>query len=134
MLGIEARFPYVPGSEGAGSIAGVGGKVSRFRIGDRVYAPGFLNPEGGFYAEFVAVDADCVSFVPASLTTEEASVIPGAGITALHGLVDILELKPGESVAVFGASGGVGHVAVQLAKQLGARSSRSHPEATAWPW
>jgi NADPH:quinone reductase-like Zn-dependent oxidoreductase len=121
MLGIEARFPYVLGSEGAGSIAGVGEKVSRFRVGDRVYAPGFLNPKGGFYAEFVAVDADYVSFVPASLTTEEASVLPGAGITALRGLVDVLELKPGESVAVFGASGGVGHVAVQLAKQMGAR-------------
>ena len=121
MLGIEVRFPYVPGSEGAGSIAGVGEKVSRFRVGDRVYAPGFLNPKGGFYAEFVAVDADYVSFVPASLTTEEASVLPGAGITALRGLVDVLKLKPGESVAVFGASGGVGHVAVQLAKQMGAR-------------
>ena len=121
MLGIEVRFPYVPGSEGAGSIAGVGEKVSRFRVGDRVYAPGFLNPKGGFYAEFVAVDADYVSFVPASLTTGEASVLPGAGITALRGLVDVLKLKPGESVAVFGASGGVGHVAVQLAKQMGAR-------------
>lgn len=121
MLGIEARFPYVLGSEGAGSIASVGEGVSRFRTGDRVYAPGFLNPKGGFYAAFAAVDADCVSFVPAGLTAEQASVISGAGITALRGLADVLDLRRGESVAVFGASGGVGHVAVQLARQMGAR-------------
>lgn len=121
MLGIEARFPYVLGAEGAGTIADVGEKVSRFRIGDRVYAPGFLNPKGGFYAEFVAVDADCVSFVPASLTTEEASVLSGAGITALRGLVDVLDIRQDDSVAIFGASGGIGHVAVQFAKAMGAR-------------
>lgn len=121
MLGIETRFPYVLGSEGAGSIASVGEGVSRFKTDDHVYAPEFLNPKGGFYAEFAAVDAGYVSLTPEDLTAEQASVISGAGITALRGLADVLNLGRGESVAVFGASGGVGHVAVQLARQMGAR-------------
>ena len=64
MLGIEPRFPYILGSEGAGTIAAGGERVSRFEVGDRVYALGFLNPKGGFYAEYAAVDAGVVSPIP----------------------------------------------------------------------
>jgi NADPH:quinone reductase len=121
MLGIEPQFPYVLGSEGAGVVAAVGESVSRFKKGDRVYAAGFLNPKGGFYAEYAAVKAELVSHVPDGLTTEQAGVMSGVAITALRGLDDTLRLKPGESVMIFGASGGVGHMAVQLAKRMGAR-------------
>ncbi len=120
MLGIEPSFPYVLGSEGAGVIVAVGEQVGRFKKGDQVYAAGFLNPKGGFYAEYVAVNADLVSCVPGQLTTEQAGVMSGVAITALRGLDDTLDIRPGESVAVVGASGGVGHVAVQLAKRMGA--------------
>ncbi|WP_437735096.1 quinone oxidoreductase family protein [Sorangium sp. So ce1335] len=121
MLGREPRFPYVLGSEGAGRVAAVGEQVGRFREGDRVYALGFLNPSGGFYAEYVAVSADLVASIPGALTVEQAGVMGGVGITALRGLDDTLALKPGESVMIFGASGGVGHMAVQLARRMGAR-------------
>jgi NADPH:quinone reductase len=121
MLGIEPDFPYVLGSEGAGVIAAVGDRVSRFEEGDSVYACAFLNPKGGLYAEYAVVDAGLVSHVPAGLTTEQAGVMSGVAITALRGLDDVLALEQGESVMIFGASGGIGHVAVQLAKRMGAR-------------
>jgi NADPH:quinone reductase-like Zn-dependent oxidoreductase len=121
MLGIEARFPYVLGSEGAGTVAAVGEEVSRFNVGDRVCGVGFLNPKGGFYAEYAAVDADYVSSIPGGLTLEQAAVMGGVGLTALRGLDDVLNVMPGESLMIFGASGGIGHLAVQIAKRMGAR-------------
>lgn len=121
MLGIEPAFPYVLGSEGSGVIAAVGEQVDRFNEGDRVYAAGFLNPKGGFYAEYVAVNAELVSGVPSQLTMEQAGVMSGVSVTALRGLDDTLDVKPSESVVIVGASGGIGHVAVQLAKRKGAR-------------
>lgn len=121
MLGIEPAFPYVLGSEGAGVVVAVGGRVERFRPGDRVYAAGFLNPKGGFYAEYAAVDAGLVSRVPTDLSTGQAGAMSSVALTALRGLDDVLGVQPGESVAVVGASGGVGHVAVQLARRMGTR-------------
>lgn len=121
MLGTNSTFPYILGSEGAGYVHAVGKAVENRHIGERVCAVGFLNPKGGFYAEYVAVDATRVFPVPESWTLAQASVISGIGLTALRGLEDILQLSPGESVLILGASGGVGHVAVQLAKQMGAR-------------
>jgi len=121
MLGIPANFPYVLGSEGAGIVAALGTQVSGLQIGDKVYAAGFLNPKGGFYAEYVSVDSKYVTKVPNQITLKEAAVISGVGITALRGLEDILKLKKGESIMIFGASGGVGHIAVQLARVMGAR-------------
>ena len=121
MFGIEPKFPYVLGTDGAGTVAAVGEQVSRFKEGDRVYAVTLANPKGGFYAEYAAVKADNVSHVPDKLTTEQAGVMPCDAMTALRGLDDTLGLKPGESLMIFGASGGIGHLAVQLAKRMGAR-------------
>ena len=121
MLGTKPRFPYVIGSEGAGTVVDVGKQVDQFQPGDRVYAVALGNPKGGFNAEYTAVKADTVSHVPDDLTTEQAGVMPVDAITALRGLDDTLHLKPGESLMIFGASGGIGHLAIQLAKRLGAR-------------
>ncbi|HEX6037068.1 NADP-dependent oxidoreductase [Longimicrobium sp.] len=121
MLGMEPAFPYVLGSEGAGTVAAVGADVRGFAPGDRVYAIGFLNPKGGFYAEYAAVHTDFVSPLPRALTTEQAAVVGGVGLTALRGLDDVLRIRPGGSVLVLGAGGGIGHVAVQLARQMHAR-------------
>jgi NADPH:quinone reductase-like Zn-dependent oxidoreductase len=121
VFGIEPRFPYVLGSDGAGTVAAVGEKVSRFNKGDRVYAAALANSKGGFYAEYAAVNADTVSHIPAKLTTEQASVLASDALTALRGLDDILRLKQGETLMIFGAGGGIGHLAVQLAKRMGAR-------------
>ncbi|HCB3961721.1 NADP-dependent oxidoreductase [Klebsiella pneumoniae] len=121
MLGTPQKFPYLLGSEGAGTIVKVGGGVLNFHVGDKVYGPGFLNPKGGFYAEYVAIDSQYLSIIPDTLSIQEASTISGVGVTALRGLEDTLHLKKGESILIFGASGGVGHVAIQLAKIMGAK-------------
>ncbi len=121
LFGIEPNFPYVLGTDGAGTVAAVGEQVTRFKKGDRVYAAALANPKGGFYAEYAAVKADNASHVPDKLTTEQAGVMPSDAMTALRGLDDILGLKQGETLMIFGASGGIGHMAVQLAKRMGAR-------------
>ena len=120
VLGRPAKFPYVLGTDGAGTVAAVGGKVKEFKEGDRVYALELGNPKGGFYAEYAAVKAENASIIPGDLTMEQAAVLPTDAITGLQGL-DALELQPDESVMIFGASGGIGHLAVQLAKRMGAR-------------
>lgn len=119
--GGQARFPYVLGTDGAGTVVDVGRQVRGFKKGDRVYAYATMNPKGGFYAEYVAVKASNASPVPGTLTVEQAGAMPADAITALRGLDDMLGLKRGESVMIFGASGGIGHIAVQLAKRMGAR-------------
>src|SRR6266581_4976980 len=121
MFGTKPRFPYVLGSDGAGTVAAVGEKVHRFKEGDRAYAMALTNPKGGFYAEYAVVKADNVSPIPKKLSVEQAGVMPSDALTALRGLDEILKLKKGESLMVFGAGGGIGHLAVQLAKRMGAR-------------
>jgi NADPH:quinone reductase len=120
-FGTHEKFPYVLGTDGAGTVVQVGEQVTGFKEGDRVYAAVLANPKGGFYAEFAAVKADNVSQVPDKLTTEQAGVMPTDALTALQGLDDMLRLKPGETLLIFGAGGGIGHQAVQLAKRMGAR-------------
>jgi len=120
-MGIEPHFPCVLGSDGAGTVTAVGEQVTSLKAGDRVYAYGFMNPKGGFYAEYAAVKAEHAAPIPAKLSIEQAGVMPVDAITALRGLDDVLGLREGESVLIFGASGGVGHLAVQLAKRMGAR-------------
>ena len=120
ITGIQPTFPYVLGTDGAGTIAAVGKDVKRFKEGDRVYAAVLGNPKGGFYAQYAAVNADNVSLIPKQLTVEQAAVLPTDALTALTGLERVLRLKAGESLMVFGASGGVGHLALQLGKRLGA--------------
>jgi NADPH:quinone reductase-like Zn-dependent oxidoreductase len=121
VLGRAPKFPYVLGTDGAGTVAAVGEQVKEFKEGDRVYALELGNPKGGFYAEYAVVKAENASRIPGSLTMEQAAVLPSDALTALKGLEEVLGLEPHESVMIFGASGGIGHLAVQLAKRLGAR-------------
>jgi NADPH2:quinone reductase len=121
MMGLTPRFPYVLGSDGAGTVVDVGENASGFKKGDRVYAMSLANPKGGFYAEYAAVKARDASPIPGRLSVEQAGVLPVDAITALRGLDDTLGLKRGESVLIFGAGGGIGHLAVQLARRMGAR-------------
>ncbi len=111
-------FPRVIGNDGAGEVVAVGSGVRRFHAGDRVYAYSF---EGGFYAEYVAVDEGAVAPMPPGLSVEEAGVLGADGVTALRGLDDQLQLSAGQTLMVYGASGGIGHLAVQLAKRKGAK-------------
>ncbi len=113
----KPRFPYVIGNDGSGTVAAVGKSVSRFKVGDRVYA---YTMAVGFYAEYVAVDEDYVASIPSGLNAAEAGALGADGITALRGLEDQLQLHSGQRLLIYGASGGIGHLAVQLAKRIGA--------------
>ena len=111
-------FPRIIGNDGAGEVVAVGDGARRFRAGDRVYA---YSMEGGFYAEYVALDEDAVAPIPPGLSAEEAGALGADGVTALRGLDDQLHVAAGQALMVYGASGGIGHLAVQLAKRMGAR-------------
>ena len=115
------EFPLVLGSDGAGVVAGLGASVRRFHEGDRVWAYEFINPKGGFYAEYVAVPADHVSLVPERLNLLQAGAAVVTGLTALQGIDVHLDVRSGETALIFGASGAVGSLAVQFARRHGAQ-------------
>lgn len=120
LFGVPSRFPYVLGWDGAGTVAAVGRDVTRFAVGERVYAATVPAERGGCYAEYAVVDAEFVARTPDRLPTEQAAALPWDALTALSGL-DLLDLPPGATLMVFGASGGIGHMAVQLARHRGLR-------------
>ncbi|RKH69149.1 NADP-dependent oxidoreductase [Corallococcus llansteffanensis] len=115
------RFPYVPGTDGAGEVVAVGKAVQDFKEGDRVYGTAFNSAKGGFYAQYTVVKARQAARIPKGLKIEQAAALAADGITALQGLEDHLQLKAGQRLIIFGASGGVGHLALQFAKRLGAK-------------
>ena len=109
------RFPRVPGSDLAGTVVETGSDVDQFEVGDEVF--GMLDPLGaGTYAERVTVQADQAAHVPENITFVEAAGIPLVSLTTLQAYRDHAELSAEERVLVNGASGGVGTVAVQLAR------------------
>jgi NADPH:quinone reductase len=112
-------FPQILGTEGCGTVVAVGARVKRFEVGDEVF--GFAYPEGGFYAEYVALAASKVGRRAARLDDVEAGAVPIIGLTALQGVDDALGLERGETVIVHGASGNVGMIALQFARLRGAR-------------
>jgi NADPH2:quinone reductase len=122
------RFPRVLGSDGAGIVADVGKDVRRFKEGDRVWAYEWGGSKTGFYAEYVAPNEKNVAHAPDALTLIEAGAAAVTGLTALQGVDDHLKLDKSDSILVFGATGAVGSLAVQLAKRTGA-----HVIATASP-
>ncbi len=116
------EFPVVLGRDFVGTVSAVGEGVENVQVGDRVAGviPGVdLGPRTGAFADQVAVTATAVTTVPASVGVEDAAVIGLAGIAA-HDAVEALDVQPGEIMLVSGATGGVGSVAVQLARAAGA--------------
>src|SRR5215467_988098 len=120
-FGMQVNFPHVLGSDGAGTVEEVGDEVHSLKRGDRVYGINLMNPKGGFYAEYAVIKANNAAMIPKALSTRDAGVLAVDGVTALDGLDKTLQLKAGESILILGASGGVGHLAVQLAKRMKAR-------------
>jgi len=121
MFGAEPSFPMVLGSEGAGKVVAVGDNVKDFKIGDLAYGHIWMRvPKGGFYAQYAAIEADAAFPIPSNISPVQAGPLIIDGATALRGLDDTLGVKPGEKLLIFGASGGLGHLAVQLAVRMGA--------------
>ena len=118
---MSPKFPIILGSDGAGTVEAVGEKVSHFKKGDRVYGISFMSPKGGFYAEHVVMKETNAARIPGKLSATQAGAMAVDVLTAYAGLETTLHLKSDESVLIFGASGGIGHMAVQLAKRMGAR-------------
>jgi len=117
------------GADGSGTIAAVDSLVEGFSVGDRVYSYSYGNSSGGFHAEYVSVPADRVGHVPAHLDMKVAGGMPCVALTAQTGL-DILQVKRGQTILVFGASGGVGSLAVWLANLRGATvAGTARPDA-----
>ncbi|MCW3838979.1 NAD(P)-dependent alcohol dehydrogenase [Micromonospora yasonensis] len=108
----------IRGRDFAGRIEAVGTQVRQVRPGDTVF--GDLGDANGAFAEYVCVPETLVAPKPANLTPQQAAALPLAGTTALMGLRDVGRVEPGHRVLINGASGGVGTLAVQLAKALGA--------------
>lgn len=109
-------FPMVLGGDVVGRVAALGPDVEGWRVGDRVGAFTLY----GAYAEYVAVDEETLAPVPEGLDAAEAAVLPGTGPIAA-GILDTARVSPGEFVVVHAAAGGIGHLAVQLARRAGAR-------------
>ncbi|GAA0824083.1 NAD(P)-dependent alcohol dehydrogenase [Streptosporangium amethystogenes subsp. fukuiense] len=112
----------VPGTDVAGQVESVGKNVTRFRPGDEVFGETIRGNQwknGGAFAEYVSVSQDALASKPGNVTFEQAAAVPTSGLIALQNLPEG-RLRPGQSVLVNGAGGGVGSFAVQLAKAYGA--------------
>jgi NADPH:quinone reductase-like Zn-dependent oxidoreductase len=111
------RLPLVPGCDIAGVVEKAGKKVAKLKVGDAVY--GYVR-EGGGYAEYAVATEEEVSPKPKSLSFVAASAVPLAALTAWQALIDGAKLKAGQTVLIHGGSGGVGTMAIQIAKARGA--------------
>src|SRR3989449_212169 len=114
----KPALPYAPGNDGAGVVEQVGPDVNQFKPGDRVYTAGSLS---GTYAEFALCRAEQVHPLPANVSFAQGAAMGTPYATAYRGLFQRAKAKPGETLLVHGASGGVGTAAVQLARARGLR-------------
>lgn len=115
-------LPAILGIDMAGIVEAVGESVTDFKAGDEVYGmTGGIAGVQGSLAEYAAVDADLLALKPKNLSTREAAAIPLIFITAWEGLVDRANVKEGKTVLIHGGAGGVGHIAIQIAKLRGAQ-------------
>ncbi|NUT26589.1 MAG: NADP-dependent oxidoreductase [Streptomyces sp.] len=119
---LEAAFPVVPGWDVSGVVVQPGVSVTEFAVGDEVI--GYVREDflsRGTFAEYVAAPVRTLARKPRNLTWEEAAGLPLVGLTAYQVLLKVLRVKRDETVLVHAAAGGVGSIAVQLARHLGAR-------------
>jgi NADPH:quinone reductase-like Zn-dependent oxidoreductase len=114
------RGPVIPGHEVAGEVAGLGNGTTGLTVGQRVF--GLTDwARDGTLAEYVAVEARNLAPLPATIDHIRGAALPMAGLTAWQALIDHAGLEPGQTVLVHGAGGAVGDLAVQLAREIGAR-------------
>ncbi|WP_258296440.1 NADP-dependent oxidoreductase [Paenibacillus peoriae] len=115
---LPVQLPYVLGADFAGVVTEVGSKVTHFKPGDRVMGIPINN--GGAYADYVAVEENALAIIQPGISFHEAAALPTVGLTAWQSLFKYGKLQPGQRILIHAGAGGVGHIAVQLAKQAGA--------------
>ncbi|NQZ23996.1 MAG: zinc-dependent alcohol dehydrogenase family protein [Colwellia sp.] len=126
----STNLPEILHGDVAGIVIEVGTNVSNFNIGDEVYGmAGGVNGVDGALAEYMLVDARLMAKKPKTLTMKQAAALPLVSITAYEALVEKMNVKAGDNVLIHGATGGVGHIAVQLAKILGANVTSTYSPA-----
>jgi NADPH:quinone reductase-like Zn-dependent oxidoreductase len=113
-------FPLILGMDAAGIVEKVGNKVTKYKAGDPVFAFFTLRAEGG-YAEFVTAKEEEVALKPGTVSFAQAAGVGAAGSTAWEALIDTANLQAGQTVLIHGGSGGVGHLAIQIAKARGVK-------------
>jgi NADPH:quinone reductase-like Zn-dependent oxidoreductase len=113
------KFPRILGLDGSGTIVAKGSRVRRLRVGDEVWA--YAEEVGGFYAQYIVVDASQAGRIPRRMSLRDAGAASVTALTALQAVVDYAEVRRGQTVLVFGATGAVGTMAIQFAKSRGAR-------------
>ncbi|WP_028938768.1 NADP-dependent oxidoreductase [Pseudonocardia spinosispora] len=113
-------LPAVLGWDVAGVVDAVGVGVSRFAVGDPVFGMPWFPRQAGGYAEYVTAPSRQFAARPPALNDIQAAALPLAGLTAWQALVDVAKVTEGQRVLIHAAAGGVGHLAVQIAKSLGA--------------
>ena len=119
---ITRTFPVVPGWDLAGRIVKVGAKVTDWQIGDEVLGLAFTwSIQHGSYAEYCPIDATSITHKPASISFEQAAALPLVSLTAWQALSEFGQLQTGQSVFIQAGAGGVGSVAIPMAKHLGAK-------------
>jgi len=116
--GMTFDFPLILGWDAAGVVSEVGENVTKFKVGDEVFARPAM--ENGTYSEYVAVEEDLVALKPQHVSFEEAASVPLAGLTAWQCIVDFGKIKAGDKILIHAGSGGVGSFGIQIAKSLGA--------------
>ena len=121
MAGLLGNPPVRIGWDVSGVVTAVPPGVTRFRVGDDVFGMPWFPREAGAYAEYVTAPSRHFAAKPHPLSHEEAGVLPLAGLTAWQIVVDTIALEDGADLLVHGAAGGVGHLAVQIAKARGAK-------------
>ncbi len=121
LQGIAPAFPAILHGDVAGTVAAVGEGVSSFQVGDQVYGcAGGVGAYQGALAEYMLADAQLLAHKPKQLSFKEAASLPLVAITAWEALIDRAKVQKGQTVLIHGGSGGVGQIAVQLAKWRGA--------------
>jgi NADPH:quinone reductase-like Zn-dependent oxidoreductase len=132
MARVMGEPPLIVGWDVSGTVVEVGGGVTRFRVGDEVFGMPWFPRQAGAYAEYVTAPSRHFAAKPGVLSHEEAAALPLAGLTAWQIVVDTIQLQEGDDLLIHGAAGGVGHLAVQIAKARGANvvgTARSEQEA-----
>ncbi|MDV3126728.1 NADP-dependent oxidoreductase [Mycobacterium sp. 21AC1] len=114
------ELPFIHGWDVAGVVDEIGYGVSRFQVGDRVFGMPWFPRQAGGYAEFATAPSRHFATMPGGVSFAEAAALPLAGLTAWQMLVDVAHIATGQRVLVSAAAGGVGHLAVQIAKACGA--------------